>query len=85
MHEYTTAVCRDFPVTPLGAKGIKFTAYAHHYKSLPRNIFGAHFEKQDGSRGHFFDGHQGVFHIPRLFLIHEKLNPFMVDMFNRYT
>ena len=45
--------------------------------------FWPRFEKQEGQHGRLFDGHEGVLHILRLYLINRKLNLFMIDIFNR--
>ena len=53
-------------------------------QKLAWEYLGSHFEKQYGRHRSFFDGHPGVLYILRLFLIYEKLNVFMVDIFNEY-
>ena len=51
-------------------------------QKLAYEYFCPHFEKQDYHSRHrqFFDGHQGVLHIMRLFLINRKLNLFMIGI-----
>ena len=89
IYSTVTNDCRDFPIAPLEQKGIigrgfKFAGFVHHYKNWPWNIFWPHFEKSDGRHGHFFESHQGVLEILRLFSHQQKLE-FLYDWyFNRY-